>query len=212
MNTPRTGADGSPRSVRGRFAPRSVVTSPGASVGAGPGANAVLLLDEVLDGTSVAGAMNAPGTGADGSPGAMRRSPRSTRRSVVTGPRANAVLFFDEVLDGTSVAGAMNAPGADGSPGSVRRRFAPRSVVTSPRANAVLLFGQVFDGTSVTTEAQRRGAPRRRADTRHTASVVTTPAISIPEAKTIFLGGLVLSGQSQAPKANQNNLNTIFIQ
>ena len=135
---------------------------------------------------------------------------------MVTGPRANAVLLLDEVLDevldGTSVTGAMNTPGtgANGSPGSVRGRLSPRSVVTSPGANAVLLFGQVFDGTSVTTEAQGRGAPRRRADTRHTASVVTTPAISIPEAKTIFLGGLVLGGQSQAPKANQNNLNKIM--
>ena len=60
MNTPRTGANGSPGSVRGRFAPRSVVTGPGASVDAGPRADAVLLLDEVFDGTSVTGAMDAP--------------------------------------------------------------------------------------------------------------------------------------------------------
>ena len=67
-NTPRTGVNGSPGSVRGRLAPRSVVTGPRAAVMVGPGAKTVLLFDQIFDGTSVTGA--------------VRESPRSTGRSV----------------------------------------------------------------------------------------------------------------------------------
>ena len=126
-NTPRTGVNGSPGSVRGRLAPRSVVTGPRAAVMVGPGAKAVLLLDEILNGTNVTGAMRAR---------TVRRSPRSTGRSVVTRPGAKAVLLFDEVLDGTSVAGAMGAGAVRRSPGSTGRSV----VVTGPGAKTVLFF------------------------------------------------------------------------
>ena len=69
MGTPRSRMNGSPGSVGG-LAPRSVIDR--------PGAKAVLLLDQIFDGTSVTGAMGAS---------AVRRSPGVMGRSVVvTGP------------------------------------------------------------------------------------------------------------------------------
>ena len=136
-NAPRTGVNGSPGSVGGRLAPRSVVTGPRAAVMVGPGAKTVLLLDEILNGTNVTGAMRA------------RTVRRSTGRSVlVTRPGTKTVLLFSQVLDGASVT-------------TTPRRCAPRRrtnsgqtatvvmapPIASPQANAGFLGGLVLDGT-----------------------------------------------------------------
>ena len=132
MNTPRSRIDGSPGAVGG-LAPRSVI--------ARPGAKAVLLFDEVLNGTGVT-TMNTPRASA------VRRSPGPTGRSVVTRPGAKAVLFFSQVLDGTSV---TTTPGRC----APRRRTNSGQATTvvmappiaSPLANTGFLDGLVLDGT-----------------------------------------------------------------
>ena len=182
-NAPRTGVNGSPGSVGGRLAPRSVVTGPRAAVMVGPGAKTVLLFDQIFDGTSVTGAVRQ-------SPGSRARA---VRRSVVTGPGAKAVLLFDEVLNGTSVAGAVRARTVRRSPGSTGRSV----LVTRPGTKTVLLFSQVLDGASVTT-TPRRCAPRRRTNSGQTATVVMAPPIASPQANAGFLGGLVLDGTGNA--------------